>query len=159
MKVISNATPLIILSRIERLNILQSLYKQIIVPLEVCRELVEAGGDKPGAKQIKGSSWIKIEGVRDTLAVKVLRGNMDKGEAEAIVLAMENPGSLLLIDNKRPYEKAKVIGINARRTLSIMIEAYKKGFISNFADALKDVRERGFYIDEKTYGDILKVVR
>jgi len=73
--VISNASPLIALSGIGQLNLLQKLWDEIIIPEAVYRETVIDGAGKPGAKIIAAAckQWIKVIHVKNVLQVKVLR--------------------------------------------------------------------------------------
>lgn len=158
MKVISNATPLIVLSKINKLYLLHELFGEIIVPEEVYKEVIIYGKDKLGIESLKEARWIKREKVKDKLAVEVLLPELDRGEAEAIVLAKENKNTLLLIDNKKPYNKAKLMRIKVQRTLSILISCYKKGLISDFKNIIDEIKAKGFWISEEIYQGVLRQV-
>lgn len=49
MKAIVNATPLIALALINRLDLLRVLFDEVVVPAEVYNEVVVQGAGKPGA--------------------------------------------------------------------------------------------------------------
>ena len=93
MKVVSNASPLVNLSRIGRISILKDLYGQIIIPEAVHREVVVAGKGMPGAVEVSEAKWIVTEKVSNFQQVHVLRYDLDAGEAESIVLAIEKNAS------------------------------------------------------------------
>jgi len=57
-KVVSNSSPLIALSRINKLSLLQDLFEQVIIPSGVYNEIVERGRDKKGSKEVKSAEWI-----------------------------------------------------------------------------------------------------
>jgi hypothetical protein len=156
MKVISNATPLIVLSKINKLYLLNELFGEITVPEEVYKEVIIYGRDKIGVESLKEAQWIKQEKIKDELAVEVLLTELDRGEAEAIILAKENDDSLLLIDNKKPYNKAKLLGIKVQRTLSILISCYHKGLISDFKKIIDEIKAKGFWISEEIYQEVLR---
>jgi len=61
MIVVSNAGPLIALSKLGLLSVLQDLFGEIIVPEEVWNEVVERGKGKPGSDLIKKAKWIHIK--------------------------------------------------------------------------------------------------
>ena len=50
--VISDSACLIALSKIDRLNILQALFSQIIIPEAVYQEVVVDGKDRPGSAAV-----------------------------------------------------------------------------------------------------------
>jgi len=89
MTVVSNASPLINLSRIGKIDLLHDLFGTLVVPDAVWNEVVVEGQGLPGAEVVKLSSWITKGKVNNTPLVPTLRQELDGGEAEAIVLALE----------------------------------------------------------------------
>ena len=71
MKVVSNASPLIALARIDHLDLVPKLYENIAIPTEVYNEVVIAGAGLPGASQVARAEWIQITPVRDTAAIRL----------------------------------------------------------------------------------------
>lgn len=59
--VVSDATPIIAFSRINRLNLLQQITGEIIIPEEVFKELFKY--KKLDTKSIKHCKWIRVEEV------------------------------------------------------------------------------------------------
>jgi len=55
-KVICNASPLIALSSISQLELLEKIFKKIIIPEAVYKEVVEEGKGKTGAKEVENSN-------------------------------------------------------------------------------------------------------
>ena len=60
MIVVADATPLLYLSRIERLDIARALCMEVLIPREVHRELVEKRPDADGVEELRASWWIVI---------------------------------------------------------------------------------------------------
>ena len=91
MKVVTNSTPLIALSKINRLELLQEVYRSIYIPEEVYTEVVVNGVGKPGAAEVASADWIICQPVTDTDQVLMLHYQtlIDLGECGAIVLAQE----------------------------------------------------------------------
>lgn len=56
MKVVSDASPLIALARIDCLELLPKLYDRVLIPSEVYAEVAVAGAGLPGAGQIAEAS-------------------------------------------------------------------------------------------------------
>ena len=106
-KVISNASPLIGLYKINLLSILKDLWQEIIIPEAVYKEIVVDGAAKTGAKSIENlcKQWLKKE--KNKNEVEALKTILDDGEAEVIALAQENKASLVLIDNKEVTDNNK----------------------------------------------------
>jgi hypothetical protein len=111
MKVVSNSSPLVNLSIIGRLEILKSLYRQILIPVAVYQEVVVKGQGMPGALEISKADWIVTGTVNDQQQVRILRFDLDPGESESIVLAMEEKSDLLIMDERIGREMARYLGI------------------------------------------------
>ncbi len=154
MIVVSNAGPLIALSKLGLLSVLQDLFGEIIVPEEVWNEVVERGKGKPGSDLIKKAKWIHIKKIEE-LSVELLSKEIEKGEAEAIVLAKRNNADLLLMDEKIPREIAKSIGLNVIGTLALLYEAISRGIVRrNFVEIVESMRKHGIWISDEIIEEI-----
>lgn len=60
MSVVSNASPLINLARIGKLDLLRQLYGELFIPEAVWQEVVTDGVGQPGAVDVKVATWIKV---------------------------------------------------------------------------------------------------
>ena len=60
MIVVADTTPLLYLSRIGQVELLRSLYQQIVVPETVWREAVIARPDEAGVESLRDAAWIVI---------------------------------------------------------------------------------------------------
>jgi predicted nucleic acid-binding protein len=107
-KVVSNTTPIISLLKIGRLEILKDLYKEIYIPQEVFSE-IEAGKHKKKYRNLSEFEWIKIEQIQDRKSINYFL-DLDKGEAEAIILATEIEADLILLDEALGRFHAKNTG-------------------------------------------------
>ena len=63
-RVIVNSTPLIILCNIGKLNLLKSLYDEIIIPNAVYEEVTEKQ-DSACRQIISAGDWIRVEKIKD----------------------------------------------------------------------------------------------
>lgn len=86
MIVVSNTCPLSSLAKIDRLNLLQQIYHNIIIPQVVYDELVHVKAGKKINNAIKNATWIEIQPITNRQLVKKLEQKLDQGEAEAITL-------------------------------------------------------------------------
>jgi len=98
VKIVSNASPLIGLVRIGRLELLRQLYKELFIPEAVWREVVVEGAGQPGAEDVQAATWIETRPATNRQLVKALQQELDAGEAEAIALALEINADFLLMD-------------------------------------------------------------
>ena len=120
MIVVSNTTPLIGLASIERFQLLKQLFGEIRIPQAVYDETVVAGREEGGAKrEVQAATWISTLPVKDRLAVDVLLGELDLGEAETIVLAREIGADWVLMDEKKGRRKLAQLSMPKVGTLML----------------------------------------
>ena len=60
MSAIVNATPLIALAVVNRLDLLSQIFGEVIVPTAVYQEVVSTEMDRPGAQIITQAKWLKV---------------------------------------------------------------------------------------------------
>ena len=92
--IVSNSSVIIAFTRICRLELLEKLFKKVIVPEAVWKEVTVEG--KPGREKILRAEFIQVEKAGDKRLITFLEEFVDKGEAEVIVLALELNTDLLL---------------------------------------------------------------
>ena len=88
MKIIVNSTPIIALSLINQLDLLNQLFHEVIISWAVYQEIVIAGDNKPGAKELKNANWIQVQEVASSSPLEPLLLGLDRGELEVILLAI-----------------------------------------------------------------------
>lgn len=111
MIVVSDTSPVLNLARIGRLDLLPSLYHQVLIPSAVYEELIRSKSDLPPAIDLASQPWLTVATANDQKRVQELRGYLDPGEAEAIVLAIELRADLLLVDERRARRVASAAGL------------------------------------------------
>ena len=147
---VSNSSPLIALAKIGKLYILKELFGEVIIPKAVWDEVVVKGKGKPGAEEVEKAEWIKVRDVRDKLSVEVLKGEIEIGEAEAIILAKELNADLLIMDESIPRVIAESIGLRVIGSLAILYIAKKRGLIrDDFDEIVKELRAKGVRFSDK----------
>jgi len=152
--IVSNSTPLIALSRINKLELLKEYFTEIYIPEEVYTEVVKRGGNLAGAREVRDAAWIKTGRAKDKLGVEILVRNLDKGEAEAIILAKENNAELLLIDDRKGRDIAEDLGIKISGTIGVLLLAAEDNKI-NFKESLDDLIASGFRLSKEEYKKLI----
>jgi predicted nucleic acid-binding protein len=110
VSIVSNASPLISLARLRSLDLLRQFYGKLLIPEAVWQEIVVEGAGQPGAEEVKGAEWISVQAVANHSLVVALRQELDAGEAEAIVLALEQKAEILLMDERLGRDTARYLG-------------------------------------------------
>jgi len=160
-KVVSNSSPLIALSRINKLSLLQDLFEQVIIPSGVYNEIVERGRDKKGSKEVKSAEWITIYFVKDKDSVRFLVNSqaIGIGESEAIVACKELNADLLLMDDKlaRNVAKQYLKDTHLMGTIGILFFARQLRLIKSVEENLNELLKNKFRISPKLYKKILEL--
>jgi predicted nucleic acid-binding protein len=160
MIVISDTTPILSLIKIDRLKILEELYKKIIIPKAVYDELIINIDYQDEIDIIKRCTFIQIENVEENLSVVLLQREMklDRGESEAIVLAKNINADLIIIDERKARRIAKDVGLKVTGTLGILVEAKQQGLIKELKSLLDELMDNNIRISRKLYMEILNLV-
>ncbi|MBN1639152.1 MAG: DUF3368 domain-containing protein [Ignavibacteriales bacterium] len=143
--IISDTSCLIALSKIEKLDLLKDLYREIIITGDVYQEF---GGSLP--------DWIIITEVKDKQKQKDLEERLDKGEASSIALALEIGNTTLIIDEIKGRKIAQSFNIDIIGTIGIILLADKKGLISDVTSLILRLVNKGFRLSDKLINKIIE---
>ncbi len=152
MRAVSDAGPLIHFSWIGRLDLLKQLFDEVIAPIAVRDEVLRAGPDIPGATALRdaiAAGWPAVRPVADRAAVAGLLPELDRGEAEAIVLMREADADIVLLDDGRARDLATRQGLPLTGTLGLLRTARDRGLIPAVSPLLAELRRRGFRISDE----------
>jgi len=82
---------------------------------------------------------------------------LDRGEAAALILALEQKADMVLIDERIGREVARELGLSVVGVLGILIQAKDRGLIAAVHPLLQRLRsELDFYLTPALIADILK---
>ena len=155
--VISNASPIINLAIIGRLGLLKKFWGKIFVPEAVWEEVVIDGEDKDEVVEIKKADWIVVEKVKDQNLALLLMQNLDKGESEAIVLAIEKNADIILLDETDAREAADIYKIEKTGVLGILLLAKLKNEIPSLKQEIEKLKIKAhFRLKDSLIQSVLK---
>lgn len=150
--IISNSSPLILLAKINKLDILEKLYGKITMPQEVYNEVIIKGKNENYSdaalieKSINEFIFVRNVTEEHKKEAEKLKGIIGSGENEAISLCIQEKAELLLIDNLEPRKIAQIKGIKYRSTPGILLEAFKNKIIafSEYESAIKELSKHAW---------------
>ena len=160
-KVVCNSSPIINLSKINSLYLLEKLYGQVFIPVAVYNELVVEGINKKGAKEIKSlveKNVIIIKKVNNISFVKALNKDLDLGESEVIALALQINAELIIVDELDARKFAELYELKKTGFIGILIKAKNEGYLSSVKEYIDRAIEEGFWLNEKLYVNIMKLL-
>ena len=111
MIVVSNTSPLTSLAAIGQFDLLHRLYGRVHIPEGVWLELNAEGRRWPGCDEVAAAHRSERQTVQNGSLVTVLRRDLDRGEAEAIALALELQAGLVLLDEREGRRAAERLGL------------------------------------------------
>lgn len=145
--IISDTSCLILLYKIDSLNLLGELFTTVITTQTVADEF---GENLP--------EWIIIQNPKDRKNQRVLEALLDKGEASAIALALEQSNCLLIIDELRGRKLAKQLGLTITGTLGVLAEAKISGLIPLVRPLIDKIKQTDFRLSKQLEIEILKLI-
>jgi predicted nucleic acid-binding protein len=155
IKRIVNASPLILLAKIGRIDLLNSQDVDVVVPLPVLHEVVPDLDNHadPVVQAIGGPGWRIVHGaaVPETLN----RWKLDRGEESVLAIALANPGCEVVIDDRAGRRCAEAHGIMLLGTVGLVILAKRLGRIAEVRPIIEDLRRAGLYVTDALIADAL----
>ena len=134
--VLVDAGPLITLGKLNRLGLLGDLYDRVLVPRSVFREVVIAGVARgaPDALTVRlflaHEGWPILEASPEVIGRYAPSVILDSGERELLALAQTLPEVLVLLDDEVARNEARRLGLPARGTLGVLVQAYRTGLLT-----------------------------
>jgi predicted nucleic acid-binding protein len=145
-KWVLNASPLIVLARINHLFLLQHLAEEIVVPTGMAKEIAQGPGDDPARE------WLQTDGqalVREVQVVPpvIIAWNLGLGESEVLAWAYQNAGYEAALDDRAAKNCALSLNIPVRGTIGVLLLAKRLGHSQLITPVLQQLEKAGFRID------------
>jgi predicted nucleic acid-binding protein len=154
MIVVADTTPLNYLVLIDQIELLVVLYKTVLIPQEVHRELqrpktpptVRAWAARP-------PEWCEVPACSSTPDAAL--SELDPGEREAIQLALEAGVGTLLMDESEGRREAVRRHLQVTGTVAVLEKAAQRGLV-DFRAALEDLDRTSFRLSPKIRDEFIK---
>ena len=153
--IVSDAGPLIALSRIGRLSLLPDLFASVAAPRIVIRELrldEPRAGVAPLAAAVREQTWLHSMVPPDERSIP----GLDAGESAAIRLA-EQLNCTLLIDERRGRSIARHRGVPVIGIGRVLVAAKEIGQLESVAAALTELRGAGYRLSDRICTQLLTI--
>lgn len=154
--IVSDATPIIAFSKINRLKLLEDIVGDLIIPEGVSRELFAYKKADTGV--LKECRWIKTKTVNSQSDVNLLLPTLDKGESEVIILAKEINADIVVIDELSARKVAIMLGLPVIGTIGLLIAAKEKGLIEKVKPIWDEMIAKGIRYSKEFYRKILNEI-
>jgi hypothetical protein len=141
-----DASPLIFLAKLDRLDLLRTGADQVVAPFAVFREIGEHSDDASGKIDAARRSWLSVRTVENRRLVDVLMADLDAGESEVIALALEAKADRVVLDDLDARRFAHRVGIERVGTLGLLLTAKLRGEIPSLRVEIDRLRQAGFRV-------------
>ena len=159
MIVVSDTTPLISLLKISRLDLLEKLFGEVLIPSAVFNELTTDERFQLEANQIRQEKFIVVKEVNNLESVSILKRatGLDQGESEAIVLTDELKADLLLMDEAKGRNVSAQMGLRIMGTIGILMAAYEEHELTSdeVIECVDGLQRAGRHIGQRHYQMLL----
>jgi hypothetical protein len=155
--VVSDTSPIRALDFLDLLEVLPVLFDRVLIPPAVAAELVRTGG-RFRLIDVSDFVFLELRPAHDQAQVNRLLPLLDRGEAEAIVLAQEIAADAILIDEADGRRVAQEkYGLRTIGTLGILLSAKQRGTIPAVRSLVDQLRDGlGFFVSESLYREVLR---
>lgn len=158
MIVVADTSVLVNLCCVGQGGLLVSLFGDVVIPPVVAREFERLVAAMP---RFAGLSF--LDGIRQqepSTVPESIRASagLDPGESAALALALEIHADAVLVDERRGYEVARQVGLEAIGVLGILLRAKSAGcipLVQPILDALQ--ADAGFWVSDRLRSEILQL--
>ena len=154
-RAIVNASPVILLSRVGRLELLRSVARNVCIPVPVVDEVEAKGSDDMAAQALSHASWAtRVD--PGSMPAAIAAWNLGAGESAVLAVARAMPGAHAIVDHREARRCAAAPGVPAFGTVGVVLRAKRLGAVPvarpvlerlatvwNVCDARTVVRRRG----------------
>lgn len=159
MIVVSDTTPLISLLKINRLELLEKLFGQVLILRAVFNELTMNERFQIEADQIRQKHFIVIKPVNNPESADILKRatGLDQGESEAIVLTDELNADVLLMDEAKGRTVSSRMGLRIMGIIGILMAAYEEQELTSYEmrECIDGLQNSGRHIGQRHYQMLL----
>jgi predicted nucleic acid-binding protein len=152
---VANASPLNVLARAGRLELLRALGRRIVVPDAVAEEVTEHADE--ATRALWAEEWL-VRVPTGGIAPAVAAWDLGAGESAVLSWAASHPGCVAVIDDYAARTCAEVIGVTVIGTLGLALRAKLAGRVALARPLVEELRRAGLYLSSAVIRSALTLV-
>ncbi|MBW4563944.1 MAG: DUF3368 domain-containing protein [Mojavia pulchra JT2-VF2] len=152
-----NASPLIVLTKVNQVHLLFELCSEVVIPSGVVREICIAPDNDPAKLWIlnEGTNYIRdVEQVDPVIAA----WGLGLGESHVLTYIYINPGYEAILDDRAAKTAALALGIPVRGTLGVILLAKQEGKVEAARPIFEQLIQVGFRVSTQVLESALRLV-
>jgi len=151
---ICDTSPLQYLFQLGLIRLLPALVGRVIVPPAVEAELAVGRSLGLQLPELSELDWVTVRRPASSPALPLVR-DLGPGETEALMLALESPGAILILDDALARRVAESLEIPFTGTLGILLDGKKRNLIQALRPQLDRLQELRFRLSMDIRSTIL----
>ncbi len=151
---IANASPVIALAKVGRLELLRESCRVLLVPQAVVAEILAGPASDP-ARQALEKGWAAGVSPKN-IPPELLEWGLGLGETAVLAMSMEKRPATAVLDDAAARTCAKTLGLEVIGTLGVILRAKRNGLIPTAAELLKSLRSARLHLDDKVIRSALR---
>lgn len=150
-----NASPLILLSRVGEVDLLQGVARSFTVPESVVQELLAKGPEDAAVQALKARPWLQVE-PRTGIPPQIAEWNLGAGESAVLTTALGRPGCVAVLDDSAARRCAESRRIHVVGTVGGVLLAKRRGRIPLARPVLEKLVAGGMFFSPRTLDEALR---
>ena len=146
--VINTGPLLALIAALGNVGVLADLYREVIVPLEVCEE-IEAGGAAGFGVDVFQRATRLAKRSAPVQAAPLLSRVLDRGEAAVIQLALNEHIRTVAIDEPAGRRMARLHGLDLTGSVGVLLRAKREGRIASVRAAVERMKNQGIWLSDR----------
>jgi predicted nucleic acid-binding protein len=155
-EVICDTSPLQYLHQLELLHILPALSDGVIIPPAVVDELTAGRALGVNLPDLTRLAWVTVRRPASAAALPLIT-DLGPGEIEVLMLGLELPAAVAVIDDALARQVAETLNLRLTGTLGLLIDAKRAGLISAIAPSLDQLQALRFRLAFHTRIAVLRL--
>jgi len=140
VSVVADASPLIALNQVGRLDTLRQLVGEVLVPPAVAAEILPS---------VPAVAWIVVRRPAKPVTLSAQRASLGAGEVEALGLALELQATHFIVDERAARREAIALGLRPLGTLGVLLAAKRRGLIPEIKPLIDELVRQGFWVSPR----------
>ena len=155
-KWVVNASPLICLGKIGRLDWIAATSLEVVIPPAVAQEIEDGPSDDAARRWLEsaGKAFVRDAAVVDEV---IAAWDLGRGESEVLAWARIHPEFTPVLDDRAARRCADVIGVPVCGTLGVLVHGRRAGLVPSLAPLLDEVAKAGLYLSPKLRAEALRL--
>jgi predicted nucleic acid-binding protein len=153
--IVCNASPLIALAVLDRIELIGVLFGEWAVPRRVAEE--STVDRKPFSERIARTLRGRTVDLGSNAQADILSLTLGRGEAEVIILAEESRCELVLMDDRKGRRMARLRGLRVAGSVGLLLRARRQGLVAELRPLLDTLLANDIRISAALYNEALRL--